>query len=180
MIVSYYNKEKDMKNQFKKYAQIASNFILRRDTLEKYIEMAKQGTLPPDFDQWELAGENGWTVAHSAAEYGHLPKAFDRWNLAVCNGWTVAHEAARKGTLPDDFNQWDLRDEGGRTVAHTAARYGHLPSDFNQWELADGQGRTIFDMAGEQHERWKIEHSMPLPNITKEEEARLTTDCQLL
>ena len=59
-----------------------------------YFEMAAKGQLPPDFDQWKLAGDNGKTVAHEAAESGHLPEGFDYWDLADKLGWTVAHAAA--------------------------------------------------------------------------------------
>jgi len=37
-------------------------------------------------------------VAHVAAEAGHLPLDFNQWALADESGWTVAHEAeAAKG-----------------------------------------------------------------------------------
>ena len=64
-----------------------------------YFKMAREGTLPPDFDQWELvANKHGDTVAHEAARHGNLPKGFDRWELADEDGWTVrdAYEQWRK------------------------------------------------------------------------------------
>jgi hypothetical protein len=36
--------------------------------------------------------------------------------LADNNGWTVAHEAANWGNLPEDFNRFDLEDNDGKTV----------------------------------------------------------------
>jgi len=33
---------------------------------------ARYGCLPADFDQWDLADEDGQTVAHVAAAWGHL------------------------------------------------------------------------------------------------------------
>ena len=65
-----------------------------------YFKMAKEGTLPPDFDQWELRISTGWTVAHSAALHGHLPKDFNRWELADNAGQTEANVAALLGYLP--------------------------------------------------------------------------------
>ena len=81
-----------------------------------YFEMAREGTLPEGFDQWHLADEDGWTVAHVAAGWRHLPKDFNQWELADKDGWTVAHEVAAHGYLPNDFQLWDLTDKEGRTV----------------------------------------------------------------
>ena len=86
----------------------------------QFVEQARDGTLPPDFDQWHLS----------------VPK----WN-----GYTVAHVAARNGTLPPDFNQWELANNRGWTVAHRAAQFGHLPPDFDQWNLANLRGVTVRD-----------------------------------
>jgi hypothetical protein len=87
---------------------------------KEYVAMAKNGTLPADFDQWELANEYGWTVAHVAAQWGYLPvlgpETFSRWDLADGYGSTVAHEVARIGTLPENFSQWGLVDNNGLTV----------------------------------------------------------------
>jgi hypothetical protein len=51
-----------------------------------------------------------------AAVEGTLPKDFDRWEIAYNGGWTVAHEAARLRNLPEDFKRWNLIDNRGRTV----------------------------------------------------------------
>jgi hypothetical protein len=109
-----------------------------------YRDLAEKGALPADFDQWGLANEGGWTIAHRAAWFRYLPDDFDRWDwAAVYTGRTVAHEAAASGYLPVDFNQWALADKEGWTVAHEAAECGHLPVDFDQWGLADNKERPV-------------------------------------
>jgi hypothetical protein len=112
---------------------------------DEYAELAKNGTLPADFDQWELAAPTGITVAHEAALWGNLPADFSQWGLAANDRWTVAHTAAREGHLPADFNQWTLADKNGRTVAHVAARFRHLPDNFDQWGLSNDKGRTVLE-----------------------------------
>ena len=57
--------------------------------LQKLFTQAHTGTLPPDFEEWGIANDYGWTVAHEAAYRGHLPPDFDRWTLATYNGVTV-------------------------------------------------------------------------------------------
>jgi hypothetical protein len=113
-----------------------------------YKKYAEKGTLPADFDQWELADKDGWTVAHQAAYYGHLHGTSDLWGLADKDGWTVAHVAAHQGHLPTDlpadFAYWgSVTVLSGKTVAHMAVRKGYLPVDFNQWDLADSDGWTV-------------------------------------
>jgi hypothetical protein len=73
-----------------------------------HTRRAKWGRLPTGFDRWDLADNDGWTVAHEAVQWGHLPEGFDRWDLADNDGWTVAHAAAYMGNLPADFDRWDL------------------------------------------------------------------------
>ena len=58
--------------------------------LNKLFDQAREGTLPTDFDRWEIADDIGWTVAHEAASQYHLPPDFDRWGLADDTGWTIA------------------------------------------------------------------------------------------
>ena len=43
------------------------------------FELATKGTLPADFNQWDLADKYSRTVAHIAATYGTLPADFDQW-----------------------------------------------------------------------------------------------------
>jgi hypothetical protein len=59
-----------------------------------------------DFDRWDLADNDGRTVAHEVAQRRYLPRGFDRWDMADRNGWTVAHDAARR-----------MRWNGGRGLA---------------------------------------------------------------
>ncbi|WP_419635178.1 hypothetical protein [Thiolapillus sp.] len=84
--------------------------------LIKLFKQARDGTLPPDFDQWALANEFGRSVAHVAAIYGHLPPDFDRWEISDATGCTIAHEAAYHGHLPPDFYRWTLATNNGITV----------------------------------------------------------------
>jgi hypothetical protein len=87
------------------------------------FEQAREGTLPNGFDQWDLADNDGRTVAHHAAWHGHLLVEFDRWGLANNVGWTVAHVAAWNGHLPVGFDQWDLADNSGRTVEEVLRKW---------------------------------------------------------
>ncbi len=82
------------------------------------FEMALNGTLPKDFNKWELSGKLGRTIAHAAALTNHLPK---------------------------DFNQWEIRDTNGTTVAHMAALFHHLPEDFDKWDLVNNDGCSVRD-----------------------------------
>lgn len=63
-------------------------------------------------------------MAHEAAADGRLPPDFNQWDLADKNGWTVAHVVAEHGILPPDFNQWSLKGKDGRTVADIIRRKG--------------------------------------------------------
>jgi hypothetical protein len=110
---------------------------------DKHAELAKDGTLPADFNQWGLADKYGWTIAHVAAAHGHLPEDFKQWGLTNKNGRTVAHSAARHGHLPSDFSRWGIADDSGWTVAHEAAEHGHLPASFSQWGLLDSKGLSV-------------------------------------
>jgi hypothetical protein len=75
-------------------------------------------TLPSTFNRWEIADEDGWTVAHEAAKYERLPVDFSQWGLADDSGWTVAHMATLWGALPESFDQWGLANSRGTTVLH--------------------------------------------------------------
>jgi hypothetical protein len=65
----------------------------------KYIIQATEGTLPADFEYWDLESD-GWTVAHSAAFWGNIPHSFDRWGLRNQAGVSVLrHFLIRRPTL---------------------------------------------------------------------------------
>ena len=83
--------------------------------LNKLFEQAREGALPPDFDQWGLTDDWGISVAHVAAKHGHLPPEFDQWDLKDRFGLSVAHEAAlsdgvhplvTSGISPGDLGKW--------------------------------------------------------------------------
>ena len=83
--------------------------------LKTLFEQAREGTLPPDFDRWDLKDDWGISVAHVAAKHGHLPSDFDQWGLKDRFGLSVAHEAAlsdgvhplvTSGISPDDLGKW--------------------------------------------------------------------------
>jgi hypothetical protein len=113
---------------------------------QRCMYLAREGELPDGFYQWDLANNNGFTVAHEAAFSGYLPCDFDQWDMTNNSGWTVAHMAAEGGNLPCDFDQWKLTTYSGWTVAHSAAESGHLPCDFDQWGLIDNTGTTVADV----------------------------------
>ena len=72
------------------------------------------------------------------AMLGKLPKDFDGWDLADTEGWSLAHEAAKWGTLPEGFSQWDLADKYGRTVKQVA---DERAKKFAEWrEETSGKG----------------------------------------
>jgi hypothetical protein len=120
-------------------SQKASETSERANLYDEYRKEAVAGTLsvlgPPDFSQWALADNRGWTVAHAAANANKLPSDFSQWDLADKSGWTVAHEAVRHGQQlpPSSFSQWPMADDRGILVAHVAALYGSLPDDFDRW-----------------------------------------------
>ncbi|WP_419603762.1 hypothetical protein [Thiolapillus sp.] len=57
--------------------------------LHEIFDMAREGTLPPMFDKWELWENDGLTVAHVVAQRRHLPTDFDQWDLKDNAGWSV-------------------------------------------------------------------------------------------
>ena len=83
--------------------------------LKTLFDQAREGTLPPDFDRWEIADEWGISVAHVAAKHGNLPPDFDQWDLKDRFGQFVAHIAAlsdgirplvTSGINPNDLGKW--------------------------------------------------------------------------
>jgi hypothetical protein len=45
---------------------------------EDLFKAAEEGTLPLEFDQWDLKNKYGETVADVAAKYGNLPENLGR------------------------------------------------------------------------------------------------------
>jgi hypothetical protein len=56
-----------------------------------YAAQIGLGNLPADFDQWDMAGMGGWTLAHCAANRrrNRLPVTFDQWGLTDDSGLSV-------------------------------------------------------------------------------------------
>ena len=122
---------------------------LQKFYLQKLFKQAREGTLHPDFDEWALSNESGWSVAHVAASEDNLPPGFGQWGIANIAGCTVAHVAAIHGLSRWGFERWDMSDKYGWTVAHTAAWHRKLPENFDRlelWELADDDGITVRDV----------------------------------
>ena len=117
--------------------------------LDKLFEQAREGMLPPEFDQWDLSNESGWSVAHVAASEDHLPTDFDRWGIANVAGCAVAHVQAIHGLARWGFERWDMSDKYGWSVAHSAAWHRKLPDNLDSlelWELSDDDGITVRDV----------------------------------
>jgi hypothetical protein len=131
---------------------------------DEVIASARAGTLPLGFDLWDMASEDGRSVAHIAAQNGTLPAGFNSWNIADDEGWTVAHAAARAGKLPLNFDTWDLRTKRGVTVAHVLAETGKIPKGFMHWELADNLGRTVAQVFAS---RSRVDNDRGLQNQTR-------------
>jgi hypothetical protein len=118
------------------------------DEYAVYAGLAKEGALPADFNQWDLVGNDGWTIAHESAMRGTIPASFSYWGaLGGVRGWTVAHIAANHQNLPDDFNQWSIADKDGLTVLGHILRDLHTQSDkyMTRWEKERPLCRTEAD-----------------------------------
>jgi hypothetical protein len=87
---------------------------------DKYTQQALEGTLPVNFNQWELADKYGWSVAHAATENGSLPESFDQWELANVFGLTVAHYAASYRHLPVYFDRWSIHRLSPDSIGHVS------------------------------------------------------------
>lgn len=94
------------------------------------------------------------TFAHNLAGAGQLPKNFNMWDLADQDGWTVGFEAASYGKLPSDFNQWDLKGPEGISIAHIAAASNTLPPNFSQWNLETDSGLSVKDVVDQFKDFW--------------------------
>lgn len=105
----------------------------------KYYRSAANGLIP-----WSICSNNGWSLAHQAADDGKLPDDFNMWEIATkIHNITVAHVAAGTMVLNLTPKQWTMADNTGWTVAHVAACSHNLPKNFDQWDLADNTGLTV-------------------------------------
>ncbi|MDR1035752.1 MAG: helix-turn-helix domain-containing protein [Deltaproteobacteria bacterium] len=124
--------------------------ISERPSMEQWDELAQailKGTLPTDFQYWDMTWPRGQSLAHFAAKAGMLPKDFSQWSLRDSLGETVAHVVARTGVLPSDFTGWDLALPDGWSVAHEAAQARNLPPGFDRWNITDSRGVTVRQVA---------------------------------
>jgi hypothetical protein len=62
---------------------------------------ATRGTLPDNYEQWDIADWDGETVAHTAAAFARLPDHYNQWWLKNKESWTVAHEVVHNRRSPD-------------------------------------------------------------------------------
>jgi hypothetical protein len=142
----------------------------------EYADLVRSHSLPDDFDQWRVANEDGWTIAHEAAMRGCIPADFNQWELANEDGRTVAHTAAFCGRLTLNFNQWELADDDGLTVAHELAESGYLPDDFDQWGMVTKSGWSVlsyfitFSQHTECYEHFQIKWAKQKPSCRTQED----------
>jgi hypothetical protein len=109
------------------------------------------GCLPEGFQAWD-ASDLGVTAADIAAASGTLPGNFDRWDMRSPDGATVAHRAVRRAPLPASVTPgvWLLLDGMGNTVYHEAAEHRNLPAGFDMWELSRKDGLSVAHVAAMQ------------------------------
>ena len=84
-------------------------------------EAAKLGRIPSGFrrDQWNEVDDFMNPVANIAAKFGTLPEDFEFWDIRDDIGNTPGHVAAINGktdALPASFNAWDAVNDDGKTV----------------------------------------------------------------
>lgn len=74
------------------FTSVSQNSAMEGPKTSALFFAARYNLFPEGFDQWALADETGWTVAHEAATYGHLPEGLDfsLLKLADRHGVTVA------------------------------------------------------------------------------------------
>lgn len=107
----------------------------------------------PSERDWDVADEEGWTVAHFWVQHHCMPHDFPYWQLADKDGWSVAHTAAIQGKLPADFKLWDIADKNGNSVAHVVAK---KVGWFKSWDkavlsLTNNEGVRVWDLIREKN-----------------------------
>lgn len=117
------------------------------ETSEAWMAAGLLSGILPDRRGWSLGDGSGDTLAHFAARNGLLPPGFDEWGIVNSLRMSAAHECAEHGRLPPSFRAWELRDPAGRTVAHLAAERGPLPPGFDLWTLQDKCGVNVAEVA---------------------------------
>lgn len=89
-------------------------------------EAAKLGRIPAGFSrgQWAEVDDFMNPVANIAAKFGTLPEDFEFWDIRDDIGNTPGHVAAINGktdALPASFNAWDAANHDGKTVKDLVA-----------------------------------------------------------
>lgn len=103
------------------------------------------GTLPPDFNDWDVKDEHGTPLAHFAAIHSLLPAGFDGWEIESDSGATTMRMLLGVGAdVPKDFDDWFRLVDGRRTVIDCARQLGNarLVAKFEAWELDQGVQAT--------------------------------------
>lgn len=104
--------------------------------LREIFEAARKGKLPPDFDRWDLADKDGWTVAHITAQKHQLPLGFNRWRLVDIAGRSVAQVAEDKNKLP-------------RSNWHETGLLDYIENNIEKFET-----KTVINAAEQLAENW--------------------------
>jgi hypothetical protein len=115
--------------------------VIDPETGETVAHLAAiESNLPPGFNQWNLADNEGRTVAQIAAVLGDLPvNNLGMWSWIVqpedLRKNTIAHLAAFVRGIPEGgyFDQWNSKNENGDTVAEMAVLGGNLPANSRLW-----------------------------------------------
>jgi hypothetical protein len=101
---------------------------------DKYVVQARRGSLPADFNKWDMANGDGWTVAHEVTYWHDLPATFSQWGLADKSGWAVAHGAAKYGRLPYSFDMWGMVDKDWISVLKCLLLNKHGAKHMDRWQ----------------------------------------------
>lgn len=98
-------------------------------TLAHYAALS--GSLPKGFRAWSISavvGNRTIYVAEVAARFNSLPEDFNDWHLADEKGWSVAHIYASLRPMPESFTQWDLstvKEVSVRDIADYVKKAGY-------------------------------------------------------
>jgi hypothetical protein len=104
----------------------------------KYSQQARKGILPIDFNQWDLANWNGWTVAHVVVEHGHLPADFSQWGLIDNNGLSVLRHFLQKTSVSDKFmERWCAEKPLCKTKADWVVFKVELPELYSRYTVIE-------------------------------------------
>jgi hypothetical protein len=99
--------------------------------IKELFDLISQGYIPEDFDEWDIADDEGTTAAHIAAMYGLFPIDFDYWSWEDQQWW------------------WELTNNYGATVADYSNSYLENLSteDADEYEKKSLRIRDVYQMA---------------------------------